>query len=74
MTTSIGSPEEGLPPESGWMEAARSLLWAWDNYIDATKPVEQASYLVQINNAAHDLATWLPEFDIEIGWLRGEDG
>ena len=72
MTVGIESPEEGPPPDA-WMDAARSLLWTWHLFISATKPMEQASYLVQLNNHAYDLASWLPEFDIEIGWLRGED-
>lgn len=72
MTVGIGSPEEG-PPPGGWMDAARPLLWTWHLFISASKPVEQASYLVQLNNHVYDLATWLPEFDIETGWLRGED-
>jgi len=64
------TPEEEL---GHIKEAALSAYWDWRNFTECKDPIGQAHSLISMQNSMHDLATWLPGWDVEIGEIREEE-
>lgn len=62
-----------VKPEEPWMDAARSALYYYESYREARTLLQQADYLVRLNNAMQDLVTWLPDYDERTGWFREDE-
>lgn len=51
----------------GWQDAGIHADAAWDAFCRARTPIEQASAIVDMNNAMSDLASWLPGYNAKLG-------
>jgi hypothetical protein len=52
------------------LDAVRAVANEYDRFARAKTPVDAANALVDLNNAMSDVVTYLPEFDVNTGWLR----
>jgi len=58
------------PERETWLfEALGEACYAWDAYLSAKTPVEQADKLIRFNDRMFDLSTYHPQFDSNTGFL-----
>lgn len=56
-----------------WQDCATAAWWAWHDLDRATTVTTQGQAAVELSNHMCDLASWLPNYDTELGRLRYEE-
>ncbi len=66
--------QRGLVPEGfeGW-NAIEQVVAAWDSYINASNPILAAYYLIAVDEAVGDLATYHPDYNLNTGLIGEPD-